>query len=98
MTLERRVATIYDLKPRFQALLRPVSDALVGAGLKANDVTLGALLLSAAHGAWLAVIPASRWPLLLLPVTLFIRMAMNAIDGMMAKEHGQASKAGAVLN
>jgi CDP-diacylglycerol--glycerol-3-phosphate 3-phosphatidyltransferase len=92
------LATIYDLKPRFQALLRPVSDALVRAGLKANDVTLGALLLSVSQGAWLALMPASRWPLLLLPVTLFLRMAFNAIDGMMAKEHGQASAAGAVLN
>jgi CDP-diacylglycerol--glycerol-3-phosphate 3-phosphatidyltransferase len=92
------LATIYDLKPRFQALLRPVADALVRADLKANDVTLGALLLSVAHGAWIAVIPTSRWPLLLLPVTLFVRMAMNAIDGMMAREHGQASAAGAVLN
>ncbi len=42
--------------------------------------------------------PTSRWPLLLLPVTLFVRMALNAIDGMMAREHGQASAAGAVLN
>jgi CDP-diacylglycerol--glycerol-3-phosphate 3-phosphatidyltransferase len=92
------LATIYDLKPRFQALLRPLSDALVRAGLSANEVTLGALLLSAAHGAWLALMPGSAWPLLLLPVTLFLRMAFNAIDGMMAKEHGLASPAGAVLN
>jgi CDP-diacylglycerol--glycerol-3-phosphate 3-phosphatidyltransferase len=54
------LATIYDLKPRFQALLRPVSDALVRARLSANDVTLGALLLGAAHGAWLALMPNSR--------------------------------------
>jgi CDP-diacylglycerol--glycerol-3-phosphate 3-phosphatidyltransferase len=92
------LATIYDLKPRFQALLRPVSHALARAGLIANDVTLGALLLSVAHGAWIALQPASPWPLLLLPVTLFLRMAMNAIDGMMAREHGQASPQGAVLN
>jgi CDP-diacylglycerol--glycerol-3-phosphate 3-phosphatidyltransferase len=92
------LATFYDLKPRFQALLRPVADALVGAGLRANDVTLGALLLSVAQGAWIALQPESRWPLLLLPVTLFLRMAFNAIDGMMAKEHGQATPAGAVLN
>jgi CDP-diacylglycerol---glycerol-3-phosphate 3-phosphatidyltransferase len=92
------LATIYDLKPRFQALLRPLSDALVRAGLSANDVMLGALLLSAAHGAWLALMPGSAWPLLLLPVTLFLRMAFNAIDGMMAREHGQASAKGAVLN
>ncbi len=95
---DQAVATIYDLKPRFQALLRPLSDALVRLGLGANDVTLGALLLSAAHGAWIALMPSSRWPLLLLPVTLFLRMAFNAIDGMMAKEHGQASAKGAVLN
>ena len=92
------MATIYDLKPRFQALLRPLSDALVRAGLSANDVTLGALLLSVAHGAWIALLPSSPWPLLLLPVTLFLRMAFNAIDGMMAREHGQASPQGAVLN
>jgi CDP-diacylglycerol--glycerol-3-phosphate 3-phosphatidyltransferase len=92
------LATIYDLKPQFQRLLRPVAAGLAARGLTANDVTLGALLLSAAHGAWLALMPSSRWPLLLLPVTLFLRMAFNAIDGMMAKEHGQASAKGAVLN
>ena len=89
------LATIYDLKPRFQALLRPLSDALARAGLSANEVTLGALLLSAAHGAWLALMPGSAWPLLLLPVTLFLRMAFNAIDGMMAKEHGEPRRRGA---
>jgi len=92
------LATIYDLKPRFQALLRPLADALVRAGLSANDVTLGALLLSIGHGAWIELEPASAWPLLLLPVTLFMRMAFNAVDGMMAREHGQASARGAVLN
>jgi CDP-diacylglycerol--glycerol-3-phosphate 3-phosphatidyltransferase len=89
--------TIYDLKPKFQALLRPICVALVRAGITAA-VTAAALVLSMAHGAWLALMPTSRWPLLLLPVTLFIRMALNAIDGMMAREHGQASAAGAVLN
>ena len=90
--------TIYDLKPKFQALLRPICVGLVRAGITANAVTAAALALSFAHGAWLALMPNSRWPLLLLPVTLFIRMALNAIDGMMAREHGQASAAGAVLN
>ena len=90
--------TIYDLKPQFQKLLRPIATALAKQGLQANDVTLGALLISAAQGAWLALMPSSRWPLLLLPVTLFLRMAFNAIDGLMAKEHGQASAKGAVLN
>ena len=43
-------------------------------------------------------LPDSRWPFLLLPVTLFLRMALNAIDGMMAREHGMKSPEGAVLN
>ncbi|MGH6793227.1 MAG: CDP-alcohol phosphatidyltransferase family protein, partial [Methyloceanibacter sp.] len=92
------MATIYDLKPRFQALLRPIATKLARAGISANAVTIAALLLSVAHGAWIAVMPSSPWPLLLLPVTLFLRMALNAIDGIMAKEHGQASPEGAVLN
>jgi CDP-diacylglycerol--glycerol-3-phosphate 3-phosphatidyltransferase len=90
--------TIYDLKPRFQALLRPLADGLAGAGATANGVTLAALALSLAHGAWLALAPGSRLPFLLLPVTLFLRMALNAIDGMMAREHGMKSPQGAVLN
>jgi len=94
----RALATIYDLKPRFQALLRPVAAALAQAGASANQVTVAALLLSLAQGAWLAVMPSSPWPLLLLPVTLFARMALNAIDGIMAKEHGLATPSGAILN
>ena len=90
--------TIYDLKPRFQALLRPLADGLAKAGVTANGVTLAALVLSLAHGAWLALAPDSRLPFLLLPVTLFLRMALNAIDGMMAREHGMKSPEGAVLN
>jgi CDP-diacylglycerol--glycerol-3-phosphate 3-phosphatidyltransferase len=92
------LATIYDLKSRFQALLRGPSTSLARAGVSANAVTLAALILSFAHGAWLAVLPSSPWPLLLLPVTLFVRMALNAMDGIMAKEHGMASPAGALLN
>jgi CDP-diacylglycerol--glycerol-3-phosphate 3-phosphatidyltransferase len=92
------LATIYDLKPRFQALLRPIAAWLAGAGVSANAVTVVALAMSAAQGAWLALDPVSRWPLLVLPLMLFLRRALNAIDGIMAKEHGQATPTGAVLN
>ena len=92
------MATIYDLKPKFQALLRPVAAGLVRAGFTANAVTLAALLLSVAQGVWIALQPGAALPLLLLPVTLFVRMALNAIDGLMAKEHGQKTPQGAVLN
>ena len=90
--------SIYQLKPAFQNLLRPVTRALARAGVTANQVTLAALLLSVAYGALIAWRPSERWPLLALPAVLFVRMALNAIDGMLAREHGMKSALGAVLN
>jgi CDP-diacylglycerol---glycerol-3-phosphate 3-phosphatidyltransferase len=90
--------TVYDLKPAFQRLLRPLVGALARAGVTANQVTLAAVALSAAGGAAIALAPGARWPLLALPAVLLARMALNAIDGMLAREHDQASRLGAVLN
>lgn len=90
--------TIYDLKPKFQALLRPLCTALAKAGVTANQVTLAAFALSLAFGALIMATGGARWGLLFLPLVLFIRMGMNAVDGMLAREFGQQSKLGAVLN
>ena len=38
------MASIYDLKPKFQNLLRPITRALAGAGVTANQVTVAALV------------------------------------------------------
>jgi CDP-diacylglycerol--glycerol-3-phosphate 3-phosphatidyltransferase len=92
------MASIYDIKPAFQNLLRPLTRALANAGVTANQVTVLAALLSIAVGACLAWQPNARWSLLLVPAVLFVRMALNAIDGMLAREHGQKSRLGAVLN
>ncbi len=92
------MASIYDLKPKFQALLRPLTRALFGMGVTANQVTVFAALLSALTGLALLLHPAARWPLLLVPAVLFARMALNAIDGMLAREHDQKTRLGAVLN
>lgn len=90
--------SIYDLKPAFQALLRPLVGRLARAGVTANQVTLAALVLSLATGATIAWRPDEPALLLLLPGALFLRMALNAVDGMLAREHGQKSRLGAVLN
>ncbi len=92
------MATIYDLKPKFQALLRPLVARLAAAGVTANQVTIIACILSFAHGAAHLMNPGAAWVLVLLPIVLFVRMGMNAVDGMLAREFGQASKRGAVLN
>ncbi len=90
--------TIYQLKTAFQDLLRPVSRRMAGLGITANQVTLLALLLSLVIGILLALNPTSRWILMLIPVWLFFRMALNAIDGMLAREHGMQSTLGGLLN
>jgi CDP-diacylglycerol--glycerol-3-phosphate 3-phosphatidyltransferase len=90
--------TLYALKPAFQAKLRPLADRLAGAGVTANQITLLAAALSVATGMAVAALAGHRAVFLLLPVVLFARMALNAIDGMLAREHGQASKLGMYLN
>ena len=90
--------TIYHLKPAFQNLLRPACGVLARAGITANQVTLAAMFLSIATGAALIVSGADRWALFLVPAVLFLRMALNAIDGMLAREHGMQSALGGLLN
>jgi CDP-diacylglycerol--glycerol-3-phosphate 3-phosphatidyltransferase len=89
--------SVYDLKPKFQALLRPVTNGLASAGVTANQVTVTAMLLSLATGAAIFYFHTSQ-ALLLLPIVLFVRMALNAIDGMLAREHSQKTALGAMLN
>lgn len=90
--------SIYELKPRFQQLLRPLTATLHRAGITANTVTVAATLASVGYGAWLGLAPGCRWAWGLLPTFLFGRMALNAVDGMLAREYGQQSKLGALLN
>ena len=90
--------SIYALKPKFQNLLRPLVRRLYQKGVTANQVTLAACAVSVAVGLLLSLgaqVPALFW---LLPVWLFVRMALNAVDGMLAREFGQQSALGGYLN
>jgi len=89
--------TLYTLKPAFQRRLRPIACWLHGRGISANQVTVAALLLAVVTAGALALgpLPALLW---LLPPVLLIRMALNALDGMLAREFQQTTALGAVLN
>jgi CDP-diacylglycerol---glycerol-3-phosphate 3-phosphatidyltransferase len=78
--------------------LRPLVGALHRAGVTANQVTVAACAVSVLLGAWLLWNPGSSAAFALVPLWLFLRMALNAIDGMLAREFGQASRLGAYLN
>ena len=92
------MATLYDIKPWFQSILRPKVADLAAHGITANEVTLAALAMSCGVGALVWLFPNSTLVLLLLVIALGVRMALNAVDGLLAREHGQASPLGALLN
>ncbi|EKT4521833.1 CDP-alcohol phosphatidyltransferase family protein [Pseudomonas putida] len=90
--------SIYQLKPRFQALLRPAVKRLYDRGVTANQVTVAAALVSVLLGLLLAWQNTVNGLFLLVPLWMLVRMALNAVDGMLAREFGQQSKLGAYLN
>lgn len=67
-------------------------------GLTPNVITLISVAGSITVGAALSQAGARPALLLLLPIWLFARMGLNALDGMMARELGMATPIGAVLN
>ncbi len=130
MFIQEPMPTLYQLKPRFQALLRPLLGWLDRHGVTANAVTWCAMLASVLYALWMAYalspalfaseplfaeplppgnpppVPVATPPtsamahtaFILLPLFLLLRMALNAIDGMLAREFGQQSPFGAILN
>lgn len=88
----------YQLKTRFQALLRPLAAYLHHAGVTANQVTVGACLMSLTLGLVAIAWPNHNYLFLLISFWFLLRMAANALDGMLAREFGQASPLGATLN
>ncbi|MFA6238468.1 MAG: CDP-alcohol phosphatidyltransferase family protein [Bacteriovorax sp.] len=88
--------TIYDLKPKFQNMLRPFVVAIWKMGITPNQITLVTCLLSVAVGLFLFMAETEMF--IILPFFFFVRMALNAIDGMLAKEHDLKTPMGAILN
>jgi CDP-diacylglycerol--glycerol-3-phosphate 3-phosphatidyltransferase len=52
--------TIYDLKPKFQALLRPIVNKCAQKGYTPNQITWAALILSVVAGGLIAMTSGAR--------------------------------------
>lgn len=90
--------SVYKLKPKFQQLLTPILLFLHKKKITANQITISSVLLSVIIGILFWNADVSDWFFLSLPIGLLIRMALNALDGMMARKFNQTSKLGEVLN
>lgn len=90
--------SIYQLKPHFQNLLRPGVKHLYDRGVSANQVTLTVAMIALLLGSLLATFHQHAWLFALIPLWMLLRMALNAVDGMLAHEFDPQSKLGADLN
>lgn len=90
------MVSIYSVKPYFQRVLKPLLLLLVRLGVTPNQVTLFATFLSVSFGIYFTWEGPSSW--WLMPLVLLVRMALNAIDGMMARQFQLQSRFGTYLN
>ena len=90
--------SVYKLKPKFQQMLMPVLKVLNRIGITANQITLFSILFSFGIAVCFWYADEFNYLFLALPIGLLLRMALNALDGMMARIYNQQSKLGEVLN
>lgn len=85
-------------KAFFQNRLRPATHLLARVGITPNQITATTIMLSLTGGAIVTALPDQKWPLLLIPGVLSLRVAFNHIDGMLACEFDMKTPLGAMLN
>lgn len=90
--------TIYDIKPKFQQLLRPIVKVVATRGITPNQVTWFTWMMCLVYAMFLMLFISSTSLLILFPLVLLLRMALNAIDGLLAKEYQKITPLGAILN
>jgi CDP-diacylglycerol---glycerol-3-phosphate 3-phosphatidyltransferase len=91
---------LYSVKPWFVSRLRRTEDALVRRRVSPNTLTVAAVAVSVLAGAAVALggltHHVSWW--FLVPPLAIVRLALNALDGAIARRTQQATSSGAVLN
>ena len=90
--------SVYNLKPVFQKLLQPILHALYKIGVTANQLTISAVILSCLMGFSFLQYHTLYLGILIIPFGLLLRMALNALDGMMARQYDMQSQLGEILN
>lgn len=87
---------LYDIKPQFRQALSRLLPVLKP--IHPDVLTWGALGCSVASAVLLSFAQENRWLFLVIPMLLFCRIALNALDGLLAQATGKARPFGEVLN
>jgi CDP-diacylglycerol--glycerol-3-phosphate 3-phosphatidyltransferase len=88
--------SIHD-KNRSHSLLRPLAGWLGSIGIAAFPVRLLSTILVVAVAVTILIWPQYHWPLLLVPMVLFVRMLLNVTAGMLARESGNGRQLGTLF-
>ena len=90
--------SLYAIKPRFVASLQGAVRWCDAHHVSPNTVTLSAVPVALAAG--LALVAGTSWPAAwaLVGPQMFLLMAINAVDGSLARATGQSTPRGAAIN
>jgi phosphatidylglycerophosphate synthase len=89
---------LYAIKPAFVRSLEPVTRHLAARGISPTTVTVVAVPVELAAVAAILFGHSTPALLILVPVLVVAWMALNAIDGSLARSTGAATPRGAALN
>ncbi len=90
---------LYSIKPRFQKTLLPISNFFIKNKISPTTINVLALIISLTGAIALAFSEKYIFLLLYIPVMAVIRTALNALDGMVARQMNAKNKEyGEVLN
>mgnify|MGYP000938225633 CR=1 FL=1 len=81
--------SIYKLKTKFQNLLMPICEKLVKLKITPNQITVTTVLLNIIFAGIIYKFSNYNFLYLTVPIFLFLRMALNALDGMIANKFNQ---------
>ncbi len=87
---------VYGLKPRFRVLLAPVGRWV--SRFHPNTISASSVVFALLAGTGLFFAPSAPWVYLVVPVLFFLRIAANALDGMVAQWTDRASARGELVN
>lgn len=92
--------SLYAIKPWFVRRLRRVEDLLVARRVSPNALTLAAVIVSVATGGVIAAGGLLHRPMvwLVVPPLVLVRLALNALDGSIARRTRRARPFGTALN
>ena len=92
--------SLYDIKPWFVRRLRRIEDVLVARRVSPDSLTFAAVGVSLATGGFIAAGGLLDQPLLWLavPPLVLIRLALNALDGSVARRTRTSRPIGAAYN